>query len=93
LEVEIRRDKIEEQYYISVALSNGKSIRFAVEEAMAAVREIESDRHMRDRDVKSMLVMDINRFVKENELQKVSASYFPAFRTMLEAWSSSSDVG
>ncbi|WP_313471294.1 AAA family ATPase [Atlantibacter hermannii] len=93
LEIEIRRDKVEDLSYISVALSNGKSIRFAVEEAMAAVREIESDRHMRDRDVKSMLVMDINRFVKENELQKVSASYFPAFRTMLEAWSSSSDVG
>ncbi|HEE1150280.1 TPA: AAA family ATPase, partial [Klebsiella pneumoniae] len=47
MEIEIRRDKIEEQSYISVVLSNGKHINFAVDEAMAAVREIESDRHMR----------------------------------------------
>ncbi|PKJ40417.1 AAA family ATPase, partial [Escherichia coli] len=93
LKIVIRRDKIDEQSFISVTLSNGKYIKFAVGEAMATVREIESERHLRERDVKSMLAMDIDKFVKENELQKVRASYFPAFRTMLEAWSSSSDVG
>ncbi|EJA6043899.1 AAA family ATPase, partial [Escherichia coli] len=81
LKIVIRRDKIDEQSFISVTLSNGKYIKFAVGEAMATVREIESERHLRERDVKSMLAMDIDKFVKENELQKVRASYFPAFRT------------
>ncbi|MEH4624801.1 AAA family ATPase [Phytobacter diazotrophicus] len=93
LNISIKREREGENYFISVVLSSGDYLKFSVDEAVIAIREIENDHNLRDREVKSSLNLEINRFVKNNELQKVSASYFPAFRTMLEAWSRSSDLG
>ncbi|HEJ7892233.1 TPA: AAA family ATPase [Serratia liquefaciens] len=96
LEIVIKREKIDDDYIIAVELSNGRYIAFPVDEASSVIRDMESerhlgDRHLGDRDIRVRLHNEINRFVKENGLYTVSASYFPAFRTMLEAWGRSSD--
>jgi predicted ATP-binding protein involved in virulence len=91
LEIVIKRLKHDGNDFIVIELSNGNHISFFIDEASLAIRDIESERHLGERDLRVRLYGEINKFVKENDLYGVSASYFPAFRTMLEAWGKSSD--
>ncbi|WP_349886591.1 AAA family ATPase [Pantoea ananatis] len=82
--INITRQKSESDTNIVVALSTGDGITFTVSNALSALRELDEERY--PNDVKPALIIAINQFVKVNELNTVPSSYFPAFRTMLEAW-------
>jgi len=82
--INITRQKSENDTNIVVALSTGDGITFTVSNALSALRELDEERY--PNDVKPALIIAINQFVKVNELNTVPSSYFPAFRTMLEAW-------
>ncbi|MDY1000133.1 AAA family ATPase [Pantoea agglomerans] len=84
LVVNIRREKVGNDVSIMVALSTGDGITFTVSDAISALRELDEERY--PNDVRPSLILAINKFVKANELNNVPSSYFPAFRTMLEAW-------
>ncbi|QFU06677.1 hypothetical protein FIU82_16930 (plasmid) [Pseudoalteromonas sp. THAF3] len=74
---------------ISVETQSGANFSFSKREAFEDIREYEDDRYMRE--FTPELSSKIREFVKENEIRHIDTSYFPAFRTMLEAWSSQRD--
>lgn len=58
-------------------------------EAYEEIRELDDDRF--GRVYASSLSKKITEFVINNNIRHIESSYFPAFRTMLEAWSSQRD--
>ena len=85
----IRRFIADSKSIIKVVHETGDEIEFSVSEAVDSLREVESDRYARELKPKLLLIID--DFVKRNDLKKTSCSYFPAFRTMLEAWNTYPD--
>lgn len=75
---------------ISIKTQSGASFSFTKREAFEDVREYEDDRYLQEfaPELSSRLI----EFVKENDIRHIDTSYFPAFRTMLEAWSSQRDT-
>ena len=71
---------------ITVETQTGESFEFSKREALEGIRELDEDRF--SREYTPELTMKINDFIKSNNLRHIETSYFPAFRTMLEAWSS-----
>lgn len=84
LVINITRQKAGNDVNIMVALSSGDDISFTVSNAFAALRELDEEKY--PNSINPPLIVAINNFVKINELNRVPSSYFPAFRTMLEAW-------
>lgn len=74
---------------ISVEAQTGVKFTFSRRDAYEDVREHEDDRYVRD--FVPELSAKIKEFVLENDIRHIDTSYFPAFRTMLEAWSSQRD--
>lgn len=74
---------------ISVETQSGASFSFSKRDAFEDIREYEDERYMRE--FAPELSSKIKEFVKDNEIRHIDTSYFPAFRTMLEAWSSQRD--
>ncbi len=71
---------------IRIDTHTGESFKFYKREAIEEIRELDDERFARG--YHSELTKSINTFVKENNIRHIETSYFPAFRTMLEAWSS-----
>lgn len=72
---------------ITIKTPTGKIFSFTRREAIDTIRESENDRF----DWEPPLIHKINEFIKKHNLTFIETSYFPAFRTMLEAWSSQRD--
>ncbi|MTT53747.1 AAA family ATPase [Alcanivorax sp. VBW004] len=90
--VEIRQEDVGGELIVVIVSPSGEELRFTKREASESIREMEDDRYGRDLVIVPELPSKIKDFVKANGITKVETSYFPAFRTMLEAWSSRSEV-
>lgn len=75
---------------VKVEADNGESFEFFKREAFEEIRELDDDRF--SREYIPELTKKINNFVKSNNIRHIETSYFPAFRTMLEAWSSQREI-
>lgn len=71
---------------VKVEADNGESFEFFRREAYEEIRNLDDDRF--SSEYTPELTKKINSFVKSNNIRHIETSYFPAFRTMLEAWSS-----
>lgn len=71
---------------ITVSVNKGDSLKFSQREAIDVSREIEDSRY--DSEIEPELSIKILEFIEKNNIPIIKNSYFPAFRTMLEAWSS-----
>ncbi|HEJ8007445.1 TPA: AAA family ATPase [Serratia marcescens] len=83
-EITISQEKDQDDKVIIVSLSTGERIKFTTLEASATIRELKEERYSNEST--PLLISKIQSFTKENGLKITSSSYFPAFRTMLEAW-------
>jgi predicted ATP-binding protein involved in virulence len=75
---------------VKVEADNRESFEFFRREAYEEIRELDDDRF--SREYTPELTKKLNNFVKSNNIRHIETSYFPAFRTMLEAWSSQREV-
>jgi predicted ATPase len=75
---------------VNILTDQGANYSFSKREAFDAVRNIEEDNTYKG--YKPELIEHLEDFVTENSLRYLDTSYFPAFRTMLEAWSSHRDM-
>ncbi|WP_438833387.1 AAA family ATPase [Aeromonas oralensis] len=73
---------------ITIKSPAGKVFSFSQRDAIETIRESEDERF----NWTPQLTYKINEFIKKNGLTIIETSYFPAFRTMLEAWSSQRDL-
>lgn len=76
---------------IEVTANNGQKFIFYKREALEEIRELDDDRFYQEYTPE--LSKKLQNFVKSNEIKNIDTSYFPAFRTMLEAWSSKKQIG
>ena len=82
----ITQEDLENDRLITVTNNAGNALKFSKREAFDTTREIESDRY--DSELAPDLINRISDFVEKYDVPVIKTSYFPAFRTMLEAWSS-----
>lgn len=87
--VVVSQSDAEGEKIVTVEAQSGESFSFTKREAFESTRELEDERYVRE--LTPELSIKIREFVKENDIQQIETSYFPAFRTMLEAWSSQRD--
>ena len=73
---------------ITVTTQKGFCLKFTKREVLETIRELDDDRYGL---LEPELTMRVAEFVKSNRVEDIKTSYFPAFRTMLEAWSTSKD--
>lgn len=87
--VEICRLDVDSDVIIRLKASNGSELSFSKRDALESIRKYDDDRYVGD------YIPELHKAIKEfssvNNIKEVGAAYFPAFRTMLEAWSSQSD--
>ena len=62
---------------------------FSKDEALQALSVLEDEKV--GKDVRNDLLVKQQQFVENNNVPQITTSYFPAFRTMLEAWASQFD--
>ncbi|MFE4112475.1 AAA family ATPase [Kosakonia sp. YIM B13611] len=91
VEVLVTKEKREDDTYVVISVSDGKSIYFSFNDAANALKEMDEERY--SGDTKPSLIHYIHSFVKTYGLNYTTSSYFPAFRTMLEAWGSYPESG
>ncbi len=77
-------DSIDKRIVVSVPC--GEPLVFTKSQAMDEIRDTEDERY--GSVAVSGIQMALMDFIEKNDLDQIAASYFPAFRTMLEAWSS-----
>lgn len=82
----ITQEEMESDRLITVRDGYENFVSFSQREAFDATREMESDRY--DSELAPDLINRISNFVEKYDVPVIKTSYFPAFRTMLEAWSS-----
>jgi predicted ATPase len=87
--VKLTQNERGEHKVVRVSTESGATLEFDKKEAYEAVRSLEDDR--RFGEFAPELVQRIKDFVDKNNLKFIATAYFPAFRTMLEAWSSQRD--
>lgn len=80
----------EGEKYVNVKTESGATCSFSKRDAFEDVREFEDERYVRE--FAPELSKKINEFVKEHNIRHIETSYFPAFRTMIEAWSFQKDL-
>ena len=76
---------------IHIETHTGEAFEFYRREAFEEIRELDDERY--GREYAPELTKKINLFVSSNDIERIETSYFPAFRTMLEAWSSQREMG
>jgi predicted ATPase len=76
---------------IRIETHTGEAFEFYRREAYEEIRELDDERYAREYIPE--LTKKINLFVSSNNIGHIETSYFPAFRTMLEAWSSQREIG
>ncbi|MCF2910791.1 AAA family ATPase [Pseudoalteromonas sp. DL2-H2.2] len=65
---------------------NDSTLKFSMRDAMESAKDQQLE--LFSDEPASRLSDKVKKFVTKNNLNQISASYFPAFRTLLEAWSS-----
>jgi predicted ATPase len=75
---------------IRIETQLGEFFEFYKREAVTEIREIEDERYVHEYTLE--LTKKIHLFVSSNNIGHIETSYFPAFRTMLEAWSSQREM-
>jgi len=75
--------------FCMVACASGDKFQFEIGQALEALRRHEDERFRRE--YVSEVVMRQKHFAESNGLSIIKTSYFPAFRTILEAWSAQVD--
>lgn len=88
--IEITQIEEESERLIKISTQDNKSIQFSRAEAADFLRKAGGP--IPPSEYLPIIVRKLDDFLKENKLQQQGASYFPAFRTMLEAWSLNSDL-
>lgn len=73
---------------ISIKNNGGSSLNFSKKEAIDTIHLMDRDDMYFNHGFKSDLQERIDHFIESGNINKIGTSYFPAFRTMLEAWSS-----
>ena len=81
----VLQDEFEGEKIIIVTTKSGHTFEFSRREALDAARAMEDERY--DPELAPELISKIKEFVKKYSVPIIRTSYFPAFRTMLEAWS------
>lgn len=79
-----------EEKTVLIETNTSANFSFGKREAFESIRQLEDDRFSREYDPK--LIKDLSEFIKNNAIRHIETSYFPAFRTMLEAWSSQREI-
>ncbi len=82
------KEKAEEKI-VEISTSNGEVFEFSKKLALEMTRIDDDERGFES--ISHEAIEHLNSFVEKNELKHVKTSYFPAFRTMLEAWASQSN--
>ena len=85
--IRIAQEKTESDVRIQVLTHDGCFISFLKSSALETIREKEIEKSF-SKYSQQPLVKEIRDFIASNNLKAVDISYFPAFRTMLEVWSS-----
>jgi len=75
---------------VKIETQLGEVFEFYKREAISEIREIEDERYAHEYTPE--LIKKIHLFVTSNKIGHIETSYFPAFRTMLEAWSSQREM-
>ncbi len=88
--INVSQTEINDDKLIRIETYTGEAFEFYRREAFDEIRELDDERYAREYIPE--LTKNINLFVKENEIRHIETSYFPAFRTMLEAWSSQKEM-
>lgn len=76
---------------VSIETDTGAKFSFDKRDAYETSRLLEDERY--SIEYEPVLIKKLAEFVKVNNIRHIETSYFPAFRTMLEAWSSQRDAG
>lgn len=84
----ITQEGTENDKWIIVNNRSNDFLKFSKREAYDTTREMDNERY--DPELAPDLINRISEFVENHEIPAIKTSYFPAFRTMLEAWSSQS---
>lgn len=84
--VNIFQNEYDGEKIVTVKANNSDDLTFTKSEALDSTRKDRQDLFFEE--FIHELPKKINDFVKINKLNQIDTSYFPAFRTMLEAWSS-----
>ncbi|EPN7879296.1 AAA family ATPase [Vibrio vulnificus] len=77
---------------ISIHLPNGRKFSFTKDDALEVVSLFEREDTFYHRSRVSHLERKLDEFIEDNKSLKIGIAYFPAFRTMLEAWASQKEV-
>jgi predicted ATPase len=80
----------EDDKLIRIETQVGEVFEFYKREAFNEIRELDDERY--GHDYTPELTKKIHLFVNSNNIGHIESSYFPAFRTMLEAWSSQREI-
>lgn len=80
---------LEDEKCIKIVADDKNEITFSMREAFESTREDKDDFFFED--ITPDLPKRLSEFSKINVINQVETSYFPAFRTMLEAWSSQNE--
>ncbi|VEJ54962.1 AAA family ATPase [Pragia fontium] len=81
----ISQSKDEKGRHITITLGSEEFFTFSVADAYSAVKEVKDEKYHIN-EPPPFLLRRISEFSKKHELKMTNSSYFPAFRTMLEAW-------
>ncbi|MEZ8655778.1 AAA family ATPase [Vibrio splendidus] len=73
---------------ISIFLTNGETFTFSKEDALEMTPAYDREEPFYHRQRMTPLQRNLGDFFDTNESIKIGTAYFPAFRTMLEAWAS-----
>jgi len=88
--IKVSQIGVERDKKVRIESQTGEIFEFFRVEAYEEIRELEDERY--SRKYTSTLSTNIIEFVKNNNIRHIGSSYFPAFRTMLEAWSSQREI-
>ncbi|KZN50930.1 AAA family ATPase [Pseudoalteromonas luteoviolacea] len=83
--VSVSQKESDGEIFVSIETQAGDFFEFSKRAAFEDIREYEDDRFTRE--LVPELSGKIAEFVKSSNIKHIDTSYFPAFRTMLEAWS------
>ncbi|MDC9621102.1 AAA family ATPase [Xenorhabdus sp. XENO-7] len=83
--------------FVTIKTDSDAEFSFGKREASKTIKQLEGDRYNREYETglkysreydDTGLIKELLEFVKKNNIRQIKTSYFPAFRTIIEAWSS-----
>lgn len=79
-----QKKSLEEEHIVITTNNSEEPLEFTKREAHEATREMEDERY--EPQLAPEIINKIKNFVQKYHVPAIKTSYFPAFRTMLEAW-------